>query len=223
MNVIAIDTLSPVISVAAQGKKGLAVHSFAGSGRSHAEQLIPMIDLVVTEAGFTAAETDMVLTPEGPGSFTGLRLGYAAAKALQLTHTTTFLPMPTLPCIAYQYRTWTEGLISVIDAKRDRFYTQLFTNGKPVTEALDAHPEEIVPFFSHTDIWLITGYGANSFFKKIIQLTDKKTFYTVETPPIPFAQTMIEYAQTEYSQKDSADHYASPVYIRKSDAEKAAP
>ncbi len=220
MNILAIDTLSAVITVAAKGPKGLAVQSFAGSGRSHAEQLIPMIDSVVCKAGFTAAQTELVLAPEGPGSFTGLRLGYAAAKALQLSSKSTFVPVPTLPCLAFQYRNWQEGLAVVIDAKRERFYTQLFIGGKPVTEALDAQPGKLMPFFLQSTPWLIAGYGSKGFYKSITALADNTQFYTVETPPLPFAQTMIDYVQDEYSVQPAADSYAGPVYIRKSDAEK---
>ncbi len=220
MNILSIDTLSPIVTVAAQGSKGLAVRSFAGNGRSHAEQLIPMMDSVVDEAGFTSAETDLVITPEGPGSFTGLRLAYAAAKALQLTSSATFIPVPTLPCIAYQYKTWSGNIAAVIDAKRNRFYTQLFTDGKPLTDSLDVPAEELLPFFTKKEPWLIAGYGSQLFYRKITDLTHSTSVFFIETPSISFAQTMIEYAQNECEGKASADPYASPVYIRKSDAEK---
>ena len=84
MNILAIDTLTPTLSIAALGSNGLVTQSFAGKGTSHAERLLPLIDAAVSAAGFTAVDTETVLAPEGPGSFTGLRLGFAVAKALHL-------------------------------------------------------------------------------------------------------------------------------------------
>ena len=117
MNILAIDTLTSTLSVAAYGPNGLVTQSFAGNGHSHAERLLPLIDAAVSAAGFTAATTETVLAPEGPGSFTGLRLGFAAAKALQLSSNSCFIPIPTLPCIASQYEAWNGNVAGVIDAK----------------------------------------------------------------------------------------------------------
>ena len=133
MNILAIDTLTPTLSIAALGSNGLVTQSFAGKGTSHAERLLPLIDAAVSAAGFTAADTETVLAPEGPGSFTGLRLGFAVAKALQLSSNSCFISIPTLPCIASQCEAWNGNIAAVIDAKRERFYIQLFKSGTAVT------------------------------------------------------------------------------------------
>lgn len=220
MNVLAIDTLTSTLSVAAYGPNGLVTQSFAGNGPSHAERLLPLIDAAVSAAGFTAADTETVLAPEGPGSFTGLRLGFAAAKALQLSSNSSFIPIPTLPCIASQYEAWNGNIAVIIDAKRERFYAQLFKNGKAVTEAFDKPAADLLPHFSENEEWLVTGYGTLAFKNAAAIAQSCICFRFIETDPLSFAHTMIIYMQKYgHMLKDAAD-YAGPEYIRKSDAEK---
>lgn len=220
MNILAIDTLTQTLSIAAYGPNGLITQSFTGKAASHAEQLLPLIEAAVSAAGFTAAETDVVLAPEGPGSFTGLRLGFAAAKALQLSSKSRFIPIPTLLCIASQYESWNGPQAVIIDAKRDRFYTQLFKDGKAVTEVFDKTAEAMLPFFSENEEWLVTGYGTLAFKNAAAIAQSCICFRFIETDPLSFAHTMIIYMQKYgHMLKDAAD-YAGPEYIRKSDAEK---
>lgn len=220
MNILAIDTLTSTLSIAALGPKGLVTQSFAGNGPSHAERLLPLIDAAVSAAGFTAAGTETVLTPEGPGSFTGLRLGFAAAKALQLSSNSCFIPIPTLPCIASQYEAWNGNIVVVIDAKRERFYAQLFKNGSAVTEACDKTAADILPYFSENEEWLVTGYGTAAFRDATAISQSNIRFHVIEADPLSFAYSMITYMQKHGNVLKNAADYAGPQYIRKSDAEK---
>lgn len=220
MNILAIDTLSSTLSIAAQGPNGFVNQSFAGKGPSHAERLLPLIEAAVSAAGFTAAETETVLAPEGPGSFTGLRLGFAAAKALQLSSDSRFIPIPTLPCIASQYESWNGNIAALIDAKRERFYIQLFKNGKAVTDAFDKTAQDMLPYFSETEEWLVTGYGTAAF-KKATAITESNIrFKFIEADSLSFAHAMIDYMQRNRDILQEAADYAGPQYVRKSDAEK---
>jgi len=220
MNILAIDTLTPTLSIAAQGPHGLVTQSFTGKGPSHAERLLPLIEATVTAAGFTAAETETVLAPEGPGSFTGLRLGFAAAKALQLSSNSCFFPIPTLPCIAAQYETWEGNIAVVIDAKRERFYTQLFKNGNAITDAFDKTAEEMFPYFSENEKWLVTGYGTEALKNATVIAESAIDFNFIEADTLSFARAMIIYMQKHYTVLKNATDYTGPQYIRKSDAEK---
>ena len=220
MNILAIDTLTPTLSIAAQGPNGLVTQSFAGKGTSHAERLLPLIDTAVSAAEFTAANTETVLAPEGPGSFTGLRLGFAAAKALQLSSNSCFIHIPTLPCIASQHEAWNGNIAAVIDAKRDRFYIQLFKNGTAVTEAFDKTAADILPYFSENEEWLVTGYGTAAFKNAAAISQSNIRFHFIEADTLSFAYSMIKYMQKHGNVLKNAADYAGPQYVRKSDAEK---
>ena len=197
MNILAIDTLTPTLTIAALGSKGLVTQSFAGNGPSHAERLLPLIDAAVSAAGFTAA-----------------------AKALQLSSNSCFIPVPTLPCIASQYEAWNGSIAAVIDAKRDRFYIQLFKNGTAVTEAFDKTANDMLPYFSENEEWLVTGYGTAAFKDAAAISQSTIRFHFIEADTLSFAYSMIQYMQKHGNVLKNAVDYAGPQYIRKSDAEK---
>lgn len=220
MNILAIDALGLTLSAAAQGPKGRVTYSFNGNTRSHAEQLIPIVSYVTAAAGFSPAETDMVLAPEGPGSFTGLRLGYAAAKALQLSTKAAFMPVPVCICLASQYPMWEGGIAALIDAKRDRFYVQFFQDHKAVTGVFDKTAEELLPYFDSSYTWLIAGYGVDAFKNHPTVRGISTPFSYIESSPAAFAAAMIDYAQRTADSEQTVSEYAGPLYVRKSDAEK---
>ena len=81
MRVLAIDTALEACSVALldTAQPDRAVHESQPMARGHAEALMPMIARVFDRAGFDANAIDRVAVTVGPGSFTGLRVGIAAA------------------------------------------------------------------------------------------------------------------------------------------------
>ncbi len=81
MIVLAIDTATELVSVAvADGREVLAT-SESRSARRHAEDLTPMVQFVVQRAALTLADIEAVAVNVGPGLFTGMRVGIAAAQA----------------------------------------------------------------------------------------------------------------------------------------------
>ena len=79
---LAIDTATEVASVALGSPERVrAVRSVSGA-RQHAAQIVPLIDQVLTLAAVRARNLAAVVVGDGPGSFTGLRIGWAAAKGV---------------------------------------------------------------------------------------------------------------------------------------------
>ena len=81
MIALAFDTTTDRLSVAGSSGGQAVGRSFSGA-RQHAAQLFPLIDEVLRELGATLADVATLAVADGPGSFTGLRVGFAAAKAL---------------------------------------------------------------------------------------------------------------------------------------------
>lgn len=81
MSWLAFDTATDRASVAL-GTGGAAIERHADGARGHARQLLPMIDELLREADKSLADLDGVIVADGPGSFTGLRVGASVAKAL---------------------------------------------------------------------------------------------------------------------------------------------
>lgn len=84
MNIVCIDTCFSSVAITAQGNAGTFTSVFTPAKARHSAILIPAIETAVKQAGFSINETDVLVCPQGPGGFTGLRLAYSTAKAIQL-------------------------------------------------------------------------------------------------------------------------------------------
>lgn len=219
MNILAIDAATPVLSISAYGPAGNVTLSIA-TGAQHAEKIVGAIDTAIGLAGFSARETELIACAEGPGSFTGLRLGYAAAKGLQLAANCRLFPIPTLPCYAESFHTWPGVVVSVIDAKKNRFYAQIFRRGDAVTDALDIGAAEIRSYVDQSERILITGPDAELFSEAL-----ENTIPDLDITVIPAGIDGISHIMAEFAKNKSGEYtdivpdHAGPLYVRKSDAE----
>jgi tRNA threonylcarbamoyladenosine biosynthesis protein TsaB len=80
--ILGIDTATDMVSVAVVDGHDVVAASEARSERRHAEELAPMIDFVMSRAGLAFGELGAIAVDVGPGLFTGMRVGIAAAQAL---------------------------------------------------------------------------------------------------------------------------------------------
>lgn len=97
---LAIDTATEIASVAAGGGARIATRSVRGA-RQQSAQIVPLIQQVLTLAGATLAEITEIVVGDGPGSFTGLRIGWAAAKGLAHERELPLVAVPSLLGAAY--------------------------------------------------------------------------------------------------------------------------
>jgi tRNA threonylcarbamoyl adenosine modification protein YeaZ len=133
MRVLAIDTALEACSVALldTAQPDGAVHESQPMTRGHAEALMPMIARVFEHAGLEAKAIDRIAVTVGPGSFTGLRVGIAAARGIALAAGKPAIGLTTLaayaaPLIAANVAA---PVVSAIDARHDHVYLQVFGAG----------------------------------------------------------------------------------------------
>lgn len=120
----------------AQGGKIAAARSMAME-RGQAEALVPLVEDVMREAGMSYDELDMIAATVGPGTFTGLRVGLSAAKAMGLALGIPVAGITTLDVIARQfYEEHKSACAVLIETKREDFYFQMFgADGKAISKA----------------------------------------------------------------------------------------
>jgi len=219
MNIISIDTVTSCLSVTAKGINGEITVSMK-SGVQHAENLVNLIDHTINLAGFTPMETELVVCAEGPGSFTGLRLGWSSAKAIQLASSCPLIAVPPLPCYADVFKSWSGAVISVLDAKKLRFYVQIFKKGTAITEALDIQETDVLRYVDQTDRILVTGPDATLFSERLLLSCTGLDVTTIPSGVDGISSTMTVFAENGFSGYNGKipDH-AGPIYVRKSDAE----
>jgi len=107
-------------------------------GRGHAEHLMHVVDEALAKANTALSAIERVVVTVGPGSFTGIRIGVAAARGFALSLNVPAIGVTTLEVMAATARAQNPGksVLAAIDAKREEIYLQSFdADGNPLDEA----------------------------------------------------------------------------------------
>lgn len=105
-------------------------------GRGHAERLMAMIDEALAQAKLSLADVDRIGVTVGPGSFTGIRVGVAAARGFALALGVDCVGVSTLDVLARTASETGKSVLAAINAHRDQVYAQSFEAGLPQSEPL---------------------------------------------------------------------------------------
>lgn len=138
MLILALDTAGENCAVAL-ARAGDGLHVLARRcetiGRGHAERLMPMIGEALAEAGLGYGDLQRIVVTTGPGSFTGTRIGVAAARALALALSVPAVGVSVLDALIEAARAETDGLIvAALDARRGEIYAKAVKSvGKPIS------------------------------------------------------------------------------------------
>ena len=84
MNILAFDTASSSGAVAIMKDGAIIAHTQLNIGLTHSEQLLPAVDDLMQLTGMKMSQFDAIAITAGPGSFTGLRIGFSTAKGMAL-------------------------------------------------------------------------------------------------------------------------------------------
>lgn len=130
MIVLAIDTAGTGCFAAVYDSGDDRVLASAGAdiGRGHAEQLMAFIHQALVESGHSLADVNRIAVTVGPGSFTGIRVGVAAARGFALALGVPAVGVSVLSALAASARQLHPGqaVLAAMDAKRDELYCQVF-------------------------------------------------------------------------------------------------
>src|SRR5476651_1416640 len=133
MRVLAIDTALEACSAAVLDTElgTIVAHESLPMLRGHAEALLPLIARVMDRAGLEFAALDRIAVTTGPGSFTGLRVGIAAARGIALAAGKPAVGLSTLAAYAAPFIAADDTLpvVAAIDARHDHIYLQVFGPG----------------------------------------------------------------------------------------------
>ncbi|WP_461257266.1 tRNA (adenosine(37)-N6)-threonylcarbamoyltransferase complex dimerization subunit type 1 TsaB, partial [Treponema sp. R80B11-R83G3] len=143
MKLLAIDTAASFLSLAAANENEI-FSSETEAGTRHSELVMELIDSLMKKAGIMPKDLNGILCMGGPGSFTGLRIGYSIAKGLALSLSAPFAPVPTLECIAHNEKFAQTVTLAIIEARKNAFFYAFFKNRQRLTEDKDANLSQII-------------------------------------------------------------------------------
>jgi len=153
--VLAIDTATNACSAALWVDGDVRASRSEPMVRGHAERLVPMIQEIAEAADRTVKSVDLIAVTVGPGAFTGLRVGLAAARGFALCAEAPCLGLTTLEVIAAGVGPLADHLVVGIDSKRTDVYVQVFNpDGQPASEPAAILPESVS--------WFVGACGADA-------------------------------------------------------------
>ncbi len=123
MILLSVDSSGKSAAVAVTRQGQLLAESFENNGFTHSETLLPLVQRTLQQAGIQIDQVDGFAVTNGPGSFTGLRIGCAMIKGL--AGDKPCFPVPTLWALAHMAQK--DGIIiPMMDARRNQTYTATF-------------------------------------------------------------------------------------------------
>lgn len=135
MKILALESSAKAASAAICDEDKLIGQYWQNSGLTHSSTLLRMAENVLTDSGLSMSEVDLVAVSKGPGSFTGIRIGVAAAKGLAWAESLPLCGVSSLEAMAWPLAD-SEGCVicPVMDARLKQVYNAKFLaqNGKPV-------------------------------------------------------------------------------------------
>jgi tRNA threonylcarbamoyladenosine biosynthesis protein TsaB len=172
MNILAFDTCFDACSVCVARRSDGVVVDLASAVEhfqtGHAERLVPMIDEVMGRAGATFADLDRLAVTVGPGTFTGTRIGIAAARGLALATGAEVVGASSLAVMAevaardLGARADDRDMVVAVDARRGEVYVQLFgASGRTASSPMLLPVEEAARLGGGGPL-LVVGSGAAS-------------------------------------------------------------
>ena len=136
MKILALETSAKSVSAAVVENGVVLCSAYQNTGLTHSRTLMPLVDGMLRAADLTAGDMELIAVAQGPGSFTGLRIGVSAAKGLAWTLDVPCCGVSTLLAMAQNLRHTEATVICAMDARRNQVYNAVFRAKDGVLERL---------------------------------------------------------------------------------------
>ena len=123
MKILALDSSGMVATVALLEDDTLKAEYTIDYKKTHSQTLLPMLNEIKNMTELDLQTIDAIAVAEGPGSFTGLRIGSATAKGLGLSLEKPVIPVPTTDALAFNLYGHNGLICQIMDARRNQVYT----------------------------------------------------------------------------------------------------
>ena len=223
MRILSFDTATSACSAAVWEDGRIVAKRFEPMSRGQSERLMPMVREVLSEAGIDFPDLDLLAVTIGPGAFTGLRIGLAAARGMALAGDLAYFGVTTLNAIAAgvsEHERQKANVLVVLDSKRPEVYAQTFRSDlRPLSEAQALMPADLAALTENGEGYgervLVAGDGAG---QAVEALKDKGIEAVLSTAPgVPDAATVAAIAAERWSPDQPAEPLR-PLYLRPPDA-----
>lgn len=223
MLILGIDTATAQVSVAVGGHEGVLASTQSVRGRQHAETLVPAIEFTCRQARIELSEISVVAVDLGPGLFTGLRVGVAAAKAMAHALRVPMIGVPSLDLVAFPLRFSPKLIVAAVDARRGELFTASYRQVPGGIQRLTPHhvvsPDDLASeLLATAEECLLVGDGAVRYREVFDGL--HKVEIIEEGLAYPSASSLVMLAHAQALREQWVKPWdLQPLYLRKPDAE----
>ena len=238
--ILAIETTGPLASVALSGVRN-------GSDRgilelvnqthySHLEEIAPMVKEILRQAGMESEDLDAVAVSRGPGSFTGIRIGMATAKAFAQVWDKPVICVPTLASFAFSdhdpstFEGFPAGakllVCPLFDARRSQVYAGVYLPGSKDTLLTDGaydvpvYLEKLAALCADGHVCVFYGDGCDAY-RETLENSGLPHVFAPQEHRFQRAYAVLNLAIELYREGQLTDCYhAQPEYLRLAEAER---
>jgi tRNA threonylcarbamoyladenosine biosynthesis protein TsaB len=221
--ILGITTSTMQVGSAIGGHEGVLASIHTSRAKRHAESLVPSIDFLCRQARIDLHEVSCVAVDVGPGLFTGLRVGVAAAKAMAHALRVPMIGVPSLDLAAFPVRFSPRLVVVALDARRGEVFTASYRQVpggiQRLADGIVCSPDDLAGDLVATgeDV-LLVGDGAlryRDLFEDLgsVEIGDQGLAY-------PSAASLVQLAHARALREDWVQpSELEPYYLRKPDAE----
>lgn len=219
---LGIETANAPLSVALVKDGKVLAEIVQNVKLTHSVGAMPAIEEVFQKAGLTAADVDALAVSEGPGSYTGVRIGVTLAKTLAWTLQKPLVGVSSLQVLAGNGRLFNGVVCSVFDARRSNVYAGIY-DGKtlaPIVEDFHDHIDGLFVKLQELEgPILFVGTDVVIFEERIKEVLGERAVFATFTQQLPRASELIALAAKKELPAIEATHHFVPQYRRIAEAE----
>ena len=221
-----IDTCCMAATAALVDENVLVAETVINRKKTHSELMMPQIENMFRAAEISPSDVDVFAAAVGPGSFTGVRIGVATAKAMAQALDKPCVAVSTLEALAYGSKFF-DGIASpILDARRDQVYNAIFECGtSSLTRLTDDRAlglEELLEELKALGKNVIfMGDGVLVFKERIKEVLGERAFFAPKITAMNLGGAVAELGALKYKEEGGI-HYSKlvPSYVRLSQAER---
>lgn len=198
------------VSIAKEGKT-IVCNEIAEEGYSHAERLHVFIEESIAAAGISYSDLAAIAVSQGPGSYTGLRIGVSAAKGLCYALGIPLIAVDTLKALAAQAKVESGLIVPMLDARRMEVYSAVFSSNLESKRAILAEVITEDSFQEFEETLYFVGDCAG----KCKTVLTKENFVFLDEIVYPSAKEMSALSYDKFLKNDFVDvAYFEPYYLK---------
>lgn len=198
------------VSLASNGET-IALREISELGYSHAEKLHIFIEEVLDEASINASQLSAIAVSQGPGSYTGLRIGVSSAKGLCYALQIPLISTDTLKALASNVSVDNGLIIPMIDARRMEVYSAIYSADGLLQREITAEVISAESYADlHQDIYIVGDCN-----EKVKSVLNDQKFHFIDDVTFPSASEMSALSYQKFIDKNFEDvAYFEPFYLK---------